>query len=291
MRSTPACRAETRRQSCSPTQQRSCVCGRRTKRLPPLAFVPSPQIACTRSCNKNVCPGVCTLGQSCQFCVEPGGCESAEPCLASTCLVDGAGQAQCRPGQCWSEQVRPPLCGSQSAPCGECFTPHCEGNSPLGAASVESASPTGHGGGGSGAPDHQAAQRLAAAQSTLRASPLGDTGDAPRLRSDRHRDPKAKGTKSNRSSACTNTRRERRRCRRSLRSRAPTSNHSRLHRPNVRLGIRTPSVQSPLQRPAARARTARSAAAARWGNLVAPRAARSAPAACRGSPVARRAAQ
>jgi len=79
------------------------------------------------SCNEYRCPGVCNLGQSCQFCLEPGACESAEPCLGGKCLLDGAGQAQCRVSECYSKRVRPPLCGSPSAPCGECFEPQCAG--------------------------------------------------------------------------------------------------------------------------------------------------------------------
>lgn len=78
------------------------------------------------SCNKNVCLGVCNLGQSCQFCVADGGCDLAEPCLSSTCQVDGAGQAACRAGLC-TPLAQPPQCGDASAPCGACFQPKCDG--------------------------------------------------------------------------------------------------------------------------------------------------------------------
>jgi hypothetical protein len=78
------------------------------------------------SCGKNVCLGVCNLGQSCQFCVTSGGCDLAEPCLSSTCQIDGAGQAACRAGLCTSLS-QPPQCGDASAPCGVCFQPKCDG--------------------------------------------------------------------------------------------------------------------------------------------------------------------
>lgn len=78
------------------------------------------------SCNKYVCPGVCTLGQSCQFCLDAGGCDLAEPCLSSSCQIDGAGQAACRSDLCLSV-TQPPLCGDSSAPCGACFQAKCVG--------------------------------------------------------------------------------------------------------------------------------------------------------------------
>jgi hypothetical protein len=78
------------------------------------------------SCNKDVCLGVCNLGQSCQFCVDAGGCDVADPCLDSSCQIDGAGQAACRSGVCTS-LTQPPQCGDASAPCGACFQPKCDG--------------------------------------------------------------------------------------------------------------------------------------------------------------------
>ncbi len=78
------------------------------------------------SCNKDICLGVCKLGDACQFCFTSGGCDVADPCLSSTCQIDGAGQAACRAGLC-TPLAQPPQCGDASAPCGVCFQPKCDG--------------------------------------------------------------------------------------------------------------------------------------------------------------------
>ncbi len=69
------------------------------------------------SCGQYICAGVCKPGQSCQVCVDPGGCDFAEPCLSSTCQLDGAGQAVCRSDDCLlGPMTRPPTVRQRECP-------------------------------------------------------------------------------------------------------------------------------------------------------------------------------
>ncbi len=79
------------------------------------------------SCGEQTCPGVCELGDSCQFCVDNEMC-NGEPCRGGLCLLARTGLATCRPTECAFSQLMPPLCGSPDALCGEeCCLPDCEG--------------------------------------------------------------------------------------------------------------------------------------------------------------------
>jgi hypothetical protein len=72
------------------------------------------------SCGRSVCPGVCELGEPCEFCLDPSEpCRLIDPCFGSFCIYNYSHtKAVCRSAEC-QDRIQPPLCGSVDAPCGE----------------------------------------------------------------------------------------------------------------------------------------------------------------------------
>lgn len=96
---------------------------------------PSPPVTCScaqatcakpfDSCGRELCPGVCKLGQACSVCLQQS-CAGVELCKDSYCMFNySLTEAVCRPSECFAA-LRPPLCGTPDAPCGEeCCEPEC----------------------------------------------------------------------------------------------------------------------------------------------------------------------
>jgi hypothetical protein len=116
LRAECACRQDGLVNPCGAADAFECTCNNATCRDP------------WDSCGNQLCPGVCEQGQSCQFCLDEGGCGLVEPCLGSSCIVALDGSARCRPTECREQVQKPPQCGNADSPCGSiCPTSNSDG--------------------------------------------------------------------------------------------------------------------------------------------------------------------